>query len=562
MTPNCFDGSLFSTKPTTLVMEGVRMLRNPKQKIAFICALLILVIFTNQQSFSLETLVGTAYSSSISNMRHRATQTLHQMTGAHTIRLNLSWAEADSIFRATGSWRAIADSVVAYVPTNIEPILLLSFWNPMKMDKPENARYTDVYKARDLQEFRYSCYKLAYELRGKVRYFVLHNEPNLFWNPDSGSQNWRNSIEDFAIQCTAAAQAIKQANPDAYIIYGSFAGISHYGNGHENPITKQFCDAIAPEGGNPIIDAIDFHFYGNELEQEQYSEIADSISAYCMRRNVDWIIGETAGPKIDLPTDMPDPHNPNQTIYESLLQAIDNGIRVAIVRDSLVSYTRYYEPENYYLPENWQALEVAKKADFVKKIIAFADTIDAFVPAKIVSWFSAFILPNLPSYQEPIPDSVDAESYFKTFLRTEAYGPMGLVYVDDVGTEYPTPLANLMKQIIYIYFPLGIESLPGNSDTVDQMMQNNYLEQAYLFQNYPNPFNMETRIFYNIPVNSDVRLDIYNMLGELVESQHHGSLSRGLHSVVWDASAVASGTYFYRISIGNQVLTRSMLLLK
>jgi len=531
-----------------------------KRHIGLIAGLTILMItcLTVPQSNAELTSIGTAYSASISNIRHKATVTLQGYTGVRTLRLNLSWADADSIYLATGSWGAIADSVSAYVPTNIEPILLLGFWNPTKMDKPENARYTDVYKARDINEFRAVCYNLADALKYRVKYFVLHNEPNLFWDPDSGSRNWRNSIQDFADQCTAAAEAIKLANPDAYIIYGSFAGISHYGNGHENPVTKQFVDAIAPEGSpDPIIDGIDFHMYGDSLTQEQYYQVADSISAFCYRRNVDWIIGETAGPKIALPTDMPDPHNPDITIYDAMVLALENGGTLAELKDSLIVYTRLYDPNSLYLPENWSALEDAKIADFTRKITAFADSNATFGPIKIFSWLPAFVLPDLPRYQDPLPDSTDMEREMKLFLRGQTYKGTGLVYVDEEGNEYPTPFTERMKEAVAIYFPeVGVEEPEANNQITNH-------EGAISFAfSYPNPFNSTTEISYFAPFKSEVNIDIYNIRGERVASMDAGIQNSGIHSLIWNASGFASGTYFYKLIAGSKSITGSMVLIK
>ncbi|UCE17352.1 MAG: T9SS type A sorting domain-containing protein, partial [Gemmatimonadota bacterium] len=92
----------------------------------------------------------------------------------------------------------------------------------------------------------------------------------------------------------------------------------------------------------------------------------------------------------------------------------------------------------------------------------------------------------------------------------------------------------------------------------------------FLFQNYPNPFNPVTTIEYSLPRTSEIRLEVYNTLGQLVKVLADGEQEAGHHTVQWDASDMSSGIYFYRIeakgtSPKNQVHfreTRRMVLMK
>jgi len=92
-------------------------------------------------------------------------------------------------------------------------------------------------------------------------------------------------------------------------------------------------------------------------------------------------------------------------------------------------------------------------------------------------------------------------------------------------------------------------------------------DQLALQQNYPNPFNPTTTIAYSLPEASKVRLDIYNVKGQLVKTLINGEMPAGMHSVVWDGrdmnnTAVASGVYFYRVSCPKVTQTKRMLLMK
>jgi len=88
-----------------------------------------------------------------------------------------------------------------------------------------------------------------------------------------------------------------------------------------------------------------------------------------------------------------------------------------------------------------------------------------------------------------------------------------------------------------------------------------------LAQNYPNPFNARTVINYSLPKDSEVRIDIYNILGQRVKTVVDEYQPAGYKTVVWDGtnqkgSAVGSGIYLYRIQAGDFTSSRKMLLLK
>jgi PKD repeat protein len=83
-----------------------------------------------------------------------------------------------------------------------------------------------------------------------------------------------------------------------------------------------------------------------------------------------------------------------------------------------------------------------------------------------------------------------------------------------------------------------------------------------LSQNSPNPFNPMTRIQFNVPRESSVRLRVYNVRGQVVETLVDRSMSAGEHFVTWDASNHASGVYFYRIEAPGFTETHKMIMLK
>jgi photosystem II stability/assembly factor-like uncharacterized protein len=83
-----------------------------------------------------------------------------------------------------------------------------------------------------------------------------------------------------------------------------------------------------------------------------------------------------------------------------------------------------------------------------------------------------------------------------------------------------------------------------------------------LSQNYPNPFNPSTMIKYSIPESGNVKLSVYNLVGEEVAVLVNGFSQAGTFDVTFNASNLPSGVYLYKLQSANSVQTRKMMLLK
>ncbi|MBP7310232.1 MAG: SBBP repeat-containing protein [Candidatus Cloacimonetes bacterium] len=88
-----------------------------------------------------------------------------------------------------------------------------------------------------------------------------------------------------------------------------------------------------------------------------------------------------------------------------------------------------------------------------------------------------------------------------------------------------------------------------------------------LIGNYPNPFSLQTEIKYELKASAPVRIDIYNLKGQLVSTLVNEAKTAGLHGVVWNGldknnRQVVSGIYYYTMTSGNFTATRKLILLK
>jgi hypothetical protein len=124
------------------------------------------------------------------------------------------------------------------------------------------------------------------------------------------------------------------------------------------------------------------------------------------------------------------------------------------------------------------------------------------------------------------------------------------------GTN-PSPTIQNMSNVIVqnvVYdtiVPFGIQNL------------NTGVPQVYqLHQNFPNPFNPVTKIKFDIPKQSNVKIRIYDIIGNEVAQIYNGDLSAGFYVADFNASAYASGVYFYKIDAGDYSSVKRMVLVK
>ncbi|MCP4704526.1 MAG: T9SS type A sorting domain-containing protein [candidate division Zixibacteria bacterium] len=87
-------------------------------------------------------------------------------------------------------------------------------------------------------------------------------------------------------------------------------------------------------------------------------------------------------------------------------------------------------------------------------------------------------------------------------------------------------------------------------------------DKINLFQNYPNPFNPITMIEFDLPAKSHVSIEIFNILGQKIETLINKKMGAGNYNINWDGTDMASGIYFYRLETGDFSESKKMILLK
>jgi len=144
------------------------------------------------------------------------------------------------------------------------------------------------------------------------------------------------------------------------------------------------------------------------------------------------------------------------------------------------------------------------------------------------------------------------------------YGIMGSgptvsdLFIIDINTGEGTIVGSvgLMALTDLAFAETGfIVSVDGNDDKTIPT-------EFVLSQNYPNPFNPSTSIEFSVPVNSNVTLTIYNLIGQVVTTLVNEDKPAGAYSVEFNATGFPSGVYFYKLEAGSFIETKKMILLK
>ena len=106
------------------------------------------------------------------------------------------------------------------------------------------------------------------------------------------------------------------------------------------------------------------------------------------------------------------------------------------------------------------------------------------------------------------------------------------------------------------------------SSTEDEIVFANQVPQKFeLIANYPNPFNPSTDSYFKVPYRSNVKIVVYNILGEEVKELVNTEYLTGIFHIEWNGTTstgvfAPSGVYFYRLISDHTVVTQKMILLR
>ncbi len=134
--------------------------------------------------------------------------------------------------------------------------------------------------------------------------------------------------------------------------------------------------------------------------------------------------------------------------------------------------------------------------------------------------------------------------------------PLGdyILVVHRIGASSATRNVNLTME--------GLTNVIFNLEEAPFIISHNTPKEFELSQNYPNPFNPATTIKYSVPVTGQVKISVYNSMGQLVKVLVNEVQTSGTYNVSFNGSDLASGVYLYRLEAGNYLETKKMILVK
>ena len=148
---------------------------------------------------------------------------------------------------------------------------------------------------------------------------------------------------------------------------------------------------------------------------------------------------------------------------------------------------------------------------------------------------------------------------------------LGMYYLDEDGTMSQEGITNVVvdseANTITGNIPHFSDIAVAPKGSTTAVEEDAVPEAISLSQNVPNPFNPTTTIPFRISEASNVKLSIFNVIGQEIRSLENSYLNPGSYSIVWNGkdnagNMVMSGVYFYRLRAGSHILTRKLMLLK
>ena len=248
---------------------------------------------------------------------------------------------------------------------------------------------------------------------------------------------------------------------------------------------------------------------------------------------------------------------------DSLIIEVNNNTRIAKFRA-----TPNFNKDD--IPVIFTAIDDSLASDSEKTVITIAPTNDTPVLAGELPNDFTIIVNETDSLKlwDYFEDIETPDSLLSFELNSE---PSGLTFTYNESTGYLLVTAGAeegeFEALITATDEGGLSvnsslSIIVNLSTSISDLEGGIPEKFSISQNYPNPFNPTTQIQYALPQASDVRLDVYNMIGQRVASLIDKRQTAGTHTATFDASSLSSGVYIYRIVAGDFTQTKKMLLIK
>jgi len=474
------------------------------------------------------------------------------------------------------TWRTLADSLESPNESFTQVISAYPYF-------PDTSTITMVFNSSNTKNVTLTKLPTG-SLSGIIKDFIsgLPVETTLFLTVAS------DQIEDFVLETTSDPLGFYQFDN----LFISFPGVIRYASLTLEPglsdVAVNITDITVNEGINvlnitlnaadiflvnddPSGNYIDFFIDALDTLRITYSQWRSMDKGPASTINIDrfgfpvivWFTGD-AGSDAITPAE-----------EDSLIQFLDSGGRLFITGQNVVESLPL---DSRLLTDYFEVSHKDNASDIIMRGLSgdpvtngFSNSLFGIFGGKVLNQTSPDIFLPTGNASAAIKygttgDNVSAVSIdngtYKIFLA--GFGMEGLVEIDPTLTKRHELLA-----AVFDWF-----EVKSSIDVKDEKPVA-LPDQFVLEQNYPNPFNPETSINYSLSQSANVKITIFNILGQRVKTLVNSDLSAGRYSVSWNGSAengraVASGVYFYRLEAvnnsqtGNNVFvdTKKMLYLK
>lgn len=206
----------------------------------------------------------------------------------------------------------------------------------------------------------------------------------------------------------------------------------------------------------------------------------------------------------------------------------------------------------------------------------FTDSLRIHSGDSLIFWMlqgTPLDLPSLTHYKDSMQVHVCTEQ--DPLFSIQKLATIVSLDSDNVWTQYKFNLSAFAGQRIYLafryYMNTTVDGLwcnlddifVGNRSSVGISQNGTNVPVKFgLNQNYPNPFNPSTKINFDLAKATNVKLTVFNSLGQKVVSLLDGFKPAGSYTATFDGSALSSGTYYYRLESEYFTMTKKMQLVK
>ena len=172
-----------------------------------------------------------------------------------------------------------------------------------------------------------------------------------------------------------------------------------------------------------------------------------------------------------------------------------------------------------------------------------------------------------------ISKSVENDNIILLSYQNERFLKVNIVNLDRSNLPTDKSLISFTINLTSDNNIFGIDGMYELRHSSNAILTNNLLnihvdlseflpKEFILFQNYPNPFRLTTSIEYSLPKLTDIKLQIYNLKGQLVKTLVDAHKPAGYHTIEWNAKDMSSGIYFYKLTTKDKTFIKKMILMQ